>query len=287
MISARKINLLFRGRFLFAKALSDDSTLKQVAILSVFGLLAAVILSFRENDNFTLIGSSDPSELVSIGSGFYTREGEALDILDGNKRGPTKKRSPYLEPGITLWTPLDDVKIPEGLRVSASTLSPITEHSKKVVAALDENLKVDGEVVATRGSRLLGSVSVESSERYILSFHTLKTDAGELKISALAIDDDELAGLLPNTFKKRALSVAKTLTLTFLGGMAEGLQDRAGRAGQRSPRIKDAALEGVKDVAHTEAGNSINDARNENSLTSIGTGRKFIIEFMTGETYEK
>lgn len=289
--TSKKVLSLFQGRFSFAdKTNASSDTVKQLCIIGVVSVVAFVVLSIRDSEalsNSLLLGTpavGAQSESIPLKLNFYTQENEAAELLNGKKKGLLGRRNPLLAPDLVVWTPLDDVHVPSDTKVAAKTLVSINKSTRKVVATLTENLKFRGEIVAEAKSRVFGRVEL-IDDRYQLSFSELKTRSGSIKINAIAVDSgDELAGLLPSDVKKRALSVAKNITFTFLGGLAEGLQ--GGRGYREKRRVSDALLEGGKQVATDEARDAVNESRlNKDEVPTIGQGREFIIEFI-GESNE-
>ena len=283
--SSHKVLSLFQGRFSFADKATSSDTMKQLCIIGIISIVAFVILSIRDSENLSnslLLGSPNvgaQSESIPLKLNFYTQEGEAAELLNGKKKGSSQAPNPLLSPDLVIWTPLDDVHIPAGTLIKARTLVSIDKSTRKVVATLTENLKLKGDIVAEAKSRIFGKSELVD-DRYQLSFFELKTRSGSIKVNAIGVDkSDELAGLLPSDVKKRALSVAKNITFTFLGGLAEGLQ--GGRGYRERRRVSDALLEGGKQVATDEAREAVNESRlNKNEVPSIGQGREFIIEFL-------
>lgn len=283
--SSKKVLSLFQGRFSFADKATNSDTLKQLCIIAGVSVVAFVVLSIRDSEalsNSLLLGSPNvgaQSESIPLKLNFYTQEGEAAELLNGKKKGLSQTRNPLLTPDLVIWTPLDDVHIPAGTLARAKTLVVISQSTRKVVATLTENIKLRGEIVAEAKSRIFGKAELVD-DRYQLSFHELRTRSGSIKVNAIGVDKgDELAGLLPSDVKKRALSVAKNITFTFLAGLAEGLQ--GGRGYRERRRVGDALLEGGKQVATDEARDAVNESRlNKGEVPSIGQGREFIIEFL-------
>ena len=115
--------------------------------------------------------------------------------------------------------------IPAGSMVKASLTTGASNGT--VQALVKESLQIQGETVIPEEATLFGS-GQSTEERLFIKFTKLVLKDGSSEtIQAEAVDSgDKIAGLKGSKVGQYAIKYGAAIGLNFVGGMAEGLQDR-------------------------------------------------------------
>lgn len=137
----------------------------------------------------------------------------------------------------------------------------------------------DGEVIAEKGSWLLG-LGQSTEDRLQIKFHKLITpEKKTLNISAEAFDQaDGYVGIKGEKVGKYAFKIAASSALFFLGGLAEGLQSDNIDLGTKRKSFRDSALQGVSQATIEQGRNYMNRV-NENEEIQVKRESKILVIF--------
>jgi len=154
-----------------------------------------------------------------------------------------------------------------------------------VKAKLIEPLMVNGEEYLAEGVILIGQ-GASNEERLILQFSKIVFSDGKSQdVSATGYDiKDKIVGLKGKQLGRAALKVAAGTGLRFLGGVAEGLQDKdmgQGVAVKKSS-MKNALLNGAALATIEQSNQMMQDLREKQSIIEVAQGTQFWVVFGGG-----
>lgn len=171
-------------------------------------------------------------------------------------------------------------KIPPGSIVKAKFITGASNGPLK--ATLIESLSVNGEDLLSEGTVLIGNGS-SGEDRLLVQFTKLVTKDGKAEsIQAQACDlSDQTVGVKGKKLSKYAVLVATGAGLNFLGGVAEGLQDKESINGvaTRKPDLRNAALNGASKAALEQSQEILSDLKNKKSVIQVESGKEFYVLF--------
>jgi hypothetical protein len=174
--------------------------------------------------------------------------------------------------------------IPTGSEVQAQLSSGGSNGVVK--ARLSEDLSVNGEVVAEKGSILYGKGNSSENRLYVSFTKLIRTDKTELKVKAQAFDfKDRIVGLKGAKMGNYAFKIAASSALFFISGMAEGLQEQSNSYLPQQKSSRDAALQGVSQ-ATVEQGREMVNNMNNNNVIEVKHSTPILVIFDDGESNE-
>jgi hypothetical protein len=147
-------------------------------------------------------------------------------------------------------------------------------------AEVTKPLVVNGDVIIPEGSFLVGSGS-STEERLFIRFNQAVFKDGTFgAISAEACDkSDQIVGLKGSTVGNKALNLAGSLGLGFVGGFSTTLQDAHGQGGVAitQPTLKNALLAGTATTALEESRNLMSDFKNRVPIIEVPAGANICV----------
>ncbi len=219
----------------------------------VFALIIVIsgTLLFMRDHRVPVENVFNPPERIDLDTlTLYSRSKDVLALYTGNGNfvatgARSGKKAKFSQEKLDVFTPLDSIRIPTGTELRSELLTTVSISTKNVLAKLNQDLRVEGELVAPKGARILGRLT-EINDRYNLQFHSIETAAHDKKaITALALDfGDKSAGILPNKFREKFVRAGKNLGLTFLSGLTDGLKTPT-----RKASLSNALLNGTSEAA--------------------------------------
>ncbi|MFZ4402484.1 MAG: TrbI/VirB10 family protein [Pseudobdellovibrionaceae bacterium] len=155
-----------------------------------------------------------------------------------------------------------------------------------VKATTTEALRIQGETLIPAGATLLGS-GQSTEERLMVRFtQVIFKDGNFENIQAQAADvEDKIVGLRGSRVGKYAMKYATAIGLNFVGGMAEGLQDRevVGQQVVTKPTAQNALLNGASKATLEMANETMTDLKNSAPIIQISAGQEIFVIFELGQ----
>lgn len=157
----------------------------------------------------------------------------------------------------------------------------VTGASNGVIRAkLTSAVAVGGQVEIDPGSMLVGAGS-SSEERLYVQFNQVVFSDGTVgQISAQACDfEDRIVGLKGSNIGTKAVSVAGSIGLGFVGGLAEGLQETRGEQGAqiRPPTLENGLLNAVSRTALEQSQHLMSDLKGRKPVIEVPAGRNICV----------
>ena len=173
--------------------------------------------------------------------------------------------------------------IPAGSEVKAMLLTGATNGLIK--ARLTEPLKVNGMSLLEAGVLILGQGRSTEERLYIDFKKAVFKDGKSISVSAQAFDiTDSILGLKGSRINDLTIKLAASSGLSFLSGMASGLQvpsyDGSGRPAR--PSVNDASLNGVSQASTEQAKSYMQDIKGRAPIIEVKSGTPFTITFDGG-----
>lgn len=172
------------------------------------------------------------------------------------------------------------IKIPPGSMIKAVLLSGAS--NGPVRAEITEGLTIAGERVVEEGAILLGQ-GQSGDDRLSIRFSQMVYKDGAVEtIDAQGCDaSDKIPGIKGSKIGGQALRLATGIGLTFVGGMADVLQDSSGQNGTvvRAPTLKNAMLNGAATAALDQSREILANTRNKPPVIEIPSGTSLFILF--------
>lgn len=216
-------------------------------------------------------------------------EPEAIHVPLGNgetSRQPSrakprlKPQAPMVYGGLQVIERPNHGQIPSGTMVRAKFMTGASNGPLK--AALMENLTVNGEVIAPAGSVLVG-VGSSNEDRLMVQFSKLVfRDGKSQNIKGQACDvSDQTVGVKGKKLSKYAVLLASGAGLNFLGGLAEGLQEKEVQNGVviKKSDLKNAALNGASKAALDQSSQLLAELKKSKSVIQVQSGKEFYVLF--------
>lgn len=175
-------------------------------------------------------------------------------------------------------------QIPPGSLVKAVLITGASNGA--VRAETIEALRVQGETLVPAGAILIGS-GQSTEERLMIRFTQVVFKDGSFEnIQAQAADfEDKTVGLRGSRVGKYAMKYATAIGLNFVGGMAEGLQDRevVGQQVITKPTAQNALLNGTSKATLEMANETMTDLKNSAPIIQISAGQEIFVIFELGQ----
>ncbi len=175
-------------------------------------------------------------------------------------------------------------QIPPGSLVKAVLITGAS--NGPIRAQTTEALRIQGETLIPAGATLLGS-GQSTDERLMVRFNQIVFKDGSFEnIQAQAADsEDKTVGLRGSRVGKYAMKYATAIGLNFVGGMAEGLQDRevVGQQVVTKPTAQNALLNGASKATLEMANETMTDLKNTAPIIQISAGQEIFVIFELGQ----
>ncbi len=278
------------SRFGFGKdnKILSNRTIKYCSIATAVSLITVFLMRSPDKDGQEGPGVKTPeASQVSSNSDRSTfdtysasQENDRLKELNKNGRQNVVVKLPGLQK-------IDRRKagqIPPGSLVKAVLITGASNGPVRVETT--EALRIQGETLIPAGAILLGS-GQSTEERLMIRFTQVVFRDGSFEnIQAQATDvEDKTVGLRGSRVGKYAMKYATAIGLNFVGGMAEGLQDRevVGQQVVTKPTAQNALLNGTSKATLEMANETMTDIKNSAPIIQIPSGQKIFVIFELGQ----
>ncbi len=260
-------------------------TIRKKSALAIGILIVAVVSVLQSFDPSTNVGPVGESS-ISAPAGLSTQK--SFDLAEAPKEtGLTSKKAggkvtKYSGPQL-LARPRDLKLIPPGSMMKAVLLSGAS--NGLVRAEVKEALTVDGTIFIEEGSTLLGNGGSTDERLFVAFSQVIFKDGTFGQIQAQACDkSDQIVGLKGSKVGTKALNIAGSIGLGFVGGMAEGLQDTQGQQGVavRPPTVRNALLNATATTAIQQSQELMSDLKNKQPIIEVPAGTEVCIIFGAG-----
>ena len=212
-----------------------------------------------------------------------------IDLQTAHDEGAPKQKKvgvasvKYTGPQL-LARPMDLKRIPPGSMLKAKLLSGAS--NGLVRAEVKEGLTVNGDTYIEAGSTLLGNGS-STEERLYVGFNQVVFKDGSFgQIQAQACDtSDQIVGLKGSKIGNKALNIAGSIGLGFVGGFSEGMQETRGEQGTtvRPPSVKNALLNATATTALEQSQNLMSDLKNRQPIIEVPAKTEICVIFGGGQ----
>ncbi len=177
-----------------------------------------------------------------------------------------------------------NVMIPPGAMAEARLVSGAS--NGLIRAELIETLSQSGESLLEEGTILVGQGS-SNEDRLIVAFsQAVFRDGTVSNIQAQACDrSDKIVGLKGSKLGNKAVNIAGSIGLGFVGGFSAGLQDTQGQQGVavRPPSIKNALLNATATTALEQSKNLMSDLKEQRPVIEVSAGETICVIFGGGQ----
>lgn len=268
------------------KSVQSKRTLIIGAVASVLGI--GVMLCFKTPEKPTRthdgINSPQASDVSGANPGVKLDSYSATSENDRLKEQNRKRVVIAKLPGIQKIERRHTGDIPPGSMVTAVLVTGASNGS--VRAEVKEPLQIQGEPFVPAGATLLGT-GQSTEERLLIHFRKIIFADGTFdNIQAEAADsEDKIVGLHGSKIGSMALKYGAAIGLNFVGGMAEGLQDRQFVGGQvvSTPDAKNALLNGTSRATLDLANDTMSNLKNRAPVIEVPAGKEILVLFDGGQ----
>jgi type IV secretory pathway VirB10-like protein len=188
----------------------------------------------------------------------------------------------YTAPQVVL-RPRNLSAIPPGSLIKGKLISGGSNGSVK--AEIREPLVVNGDVLIEGGTTILG-MGASTEERLQVHFNqVIFKDGTFANISAEACDaSDKIVGLKGTVLGNKALNIAGSIGLGFIGGMTAGLEDTQGQQGVlvRPPTMGNALLNATSTTALEQSRNLMANLKDKKPIIEVPSNTEICIIFTGG-----
>lgn len=278
------------SRFGFGKdnKVLSNRTIKYCSIATGLSLIVVFLMRSPDKDSQEGPGVKTPeASQVSSNSDrgtfeTYSASQESGRLKEQNKKG--RQNVVVKLPGLQKIDRRKAGQIPPGSLVKAVLITGAS--NGPVRAEITEALRIQGETLIPAGATLLGS-GQSSEERLMVRFSQVVFKDGSFEnIQAQAADaEDKTVGLRGSRVGKYAMKYATAIGLNFVGGMAEGLQDRevVGQQVVTKPTAQNALLNGASKATLEMANETMTDLKNTAPIIQISAGQEIFVIFELGQ----
>jgi hypothetical protein len=176
-----------------------------------------------------------------------------------------------------------NVTIPPGAMTEARLVSGAS--NGLIRAEVTESLSLNGESLLPEGTILVGQGS-SNEERLLVGFsQAVFKDGSVAGIQGQACDtSDRIVGLKGSKIGNKAINIAGSIGLGFIGGFSEGLQDTQGMQGVaiRTPSLKNALLNATGVTALEQSKNLMSDLKEQRPVIEVPAGESICVIFGGG-----
>ena len=198
-----------------------------------------------------------------------------------NSPGRTGKPRSFTAPQVVARP--RNVAITPGAMVEARLVSGAS--NGLIRAELTEALSQNGESLLEEGTILVGQGS-SSEDRLMVSFNqAVFRDGTVASIQGQACDpSDRIVGLKGSKLGNKAINIAGSIGLGFVGGFSEGLEDTQGQQGVavRTPSLKNALLNATGMTALEQSKNLMSDLKERRPVIEVPAGESICVIFGGG-----
>ncbi|MBI4403623.1 MAG: TrbI/VirB10 family protein [Deltaproteobacteria bacterium] len=273
--------------FLHIQKEGKKYTIKRTIVFSTVGVLivivAAVHLMLDRNRPNALSSIAAPEsrltstlpQTVDVPAAASSGKNESKKA-GGNFQGPTVS---YRGPQV-IARPKDLGSIPPGSMLWAKLLNGAS--NGLVRAEVTEGLSVNGETKIPAGALLVGNGN-STEERLFIHFNQVVFKDGTMgSVDGQACDkSDKIVGLKGSKVGNKAIQIAGSIGLGFLGGFSEGLQDSEGQQGAvvKKPTLKNALLNATATTALEQSKELMSDLKNRVPILEVPEGTPLCVIF--------
>jgi len=268
-----------QNRNIFSKtAMKYGAAISFVGLVGLFLMKSPEPISAEKSQVRIPESSEVHSSLNSTEFKDYSALEESAKLQEKNKKQHVQ--SVVRLPGLQKIDRRQSGKIPPGSLIKAVL---ITGASNGLVRAeVTQALRVQSETFIPVGATLLGS-GQSTEDRLMIRFNQVVYKDGSFEnIQAQAADmEDQTVGLKGSRVGKYAMKYATAIGLNFIGGMAEGLQDRevVGQQVITKPDAKNALLNGTSKATYEMANETMTDLKNSAPIIQIPAGQEILVLF--------
>lgn len=278
------------SRFGFGKDnnVLSNRTIKYCSIATGVSLIVVFLMRSPDKDTEEGPGVKTPeTSQVSSNSDrgtleTYSASQESNRLKEQNKKG--RQNVVVRLPGLQKIDRRKAGQILPGSLVKAVLITGAS--NGPVRAEITEALRIQGETLIPAGATLLGS-GQSTEERLMVRFTQVVFKDGSFEnIQAQAADaEDKTVGLRGSRVGKYAMKYATAIGLNFVGGMAEGLQDRevVGQQVVTKPTAQNALLNGASKATLEMANETMTDLKNTAPIIQISAGQEIFVIFELGQ----
>lgn len=196
------------------------------------------------------------------------------ELRGGDKESKHGGGAPLkLSPPQLVVRPKNLSRIPPGAMMNAKLISGASNGLVRVEVV--EALQLNGETLIESGATLVGD-GASSEDRLFVHFSQVVFRDGTFgKIDAQACDaSDKIVGLKGSKLGNKALNIAGSIGLGFVGGFTEAFQDSHGEQGAaiHTPSLKNALLNGTATTALEQSQNLMSDLKNRTPVIEVASG---------------
>ncbi len=263
------------------KVLSSKAV-KYFAIGTGVAMTAILLMKSPEQSEVTSPGVKLPEVLQPSSDRVVV---ESYSIVQENERIKEQKKNRVTNvvvrfPGLQKIDRRHAGQIPPGSMIKAVLATGASNGAVRVETK--EALRIQGETLIPEGAVLLGS-GQSTEERLIIRFSQVVFKDGSFEsISAQAADvDDKIVGLKGSRVGRAAMKYAAAIGLNFVGGMAEGLQDReiVGQQVITKPDARNALLSGTSKATLEMANETMTDLKDKAPVIQVEAGKEIFVIF--------
>jgi hypothetical protein len=176
--------------------------------------------------------------------------------------------------------PQNSVVVPVGTYANAILVTGASNGPIK--ARLTQSITINGETLVDEGSILFGQ-GISTDERLFITFKKIiSSDGSMITILGHAYESsDQIVGLKGSKVGDKALAVAGTIGLGFVGGMSEGLENAQTVNGVeiRDNSLRNAMLNGAAHASLDESKELLNDLRTKKIIIEVPAQTAFTVLF--------
>ena len=149
-----------------------------------------------------------------------------------------------------------------------------------VRAVVIRPLSVNGDTKISTGSTLVGTGSSTEDRLFIHFTQVVFKDGTMGNITGEACDkSDKIVGLKGSKLGNKAVNIAGSIGLGFVGGFSEGLQDSEGQQGVviRRPTVRNALLNATAATALEQSKDLMSDLKNRVPIIEVPEGTELCV----------
>jgi type IV secretory pathway VirB10-like protein len=266
------------------RKVQSSRAIKIGMVATVIGLTAVLMIKSPEKTARDAVEIKPPeASQVSVSIPNVSFDSYSAPSESERIKGRNKKRAVGVVvrlPGLQKLDRKHTGDIPPGSTVKAVLITGAS--NGPVRAEVKESLQVQGETMVPAGATLLGA-GQSGDDRLIVRFNQIIFKDGSFDtIQAQAADsDDKIAGLHGSRVGSYAVRYGAAIGLNFVGGMAEGLQDRdvVGQQVVTRPDAKNALLNGTSKATLELAQDTMSNIKSKPPVIEVPAGKEILVIF--------
>lgn len=257
---------------------------RTVGIASAIVFTALILPQFFMEDKYASVVvaakatlSADPSTQASTSTLEKYNTNEKATKTGGRSGKAVKYTPPQL-----VGRPRN-VLIPPGAMAEARLVSGAS--NGLIRAELTETLSQSGESLLEEGTVLVGQGSSNEDRLMVAFSQAVFRDGTVANIQGQACDrSDKIVGLKGSKIGNKAINIAGSIGLGFVGGFSEGLQDTQGQQGVavRPSSLKNALLNATATSALEQSKNLMSDLKEQRPVIEVPAGEPICVIFGGG-----